>query len=76
MHRGVSARINQSAANGAERLVFMNARNKRLWSDLCGEAEVEEDLEKLQKLAEQITRILDDEQARLKSLQIKLKQNP
>jgi DNA gyrase/topoisomerase IV subunit A len=55
---------------------LMNARNKRRWSDLCGEAEVEEDLEKLQKLAEQITRILDDEQARLKSLQIKLKQNP
>jgi hypothetical protein len=49
----------------------MNARNKRRWNDLCGEAEVEEDLEKLQKLAEQITRILDDEQARLKSLQIK-----
>jgi hypothetical protein len=49
----------------------MNARNKRRWSDLCGEAEVEEDLENLQKLAEQITRILDDEQARLKGLQIK-----
>ena len=49
----------------------MNARNKRLWSDLCGEAEVEDDLEKLQKLAKQITRILDDEQARLKILQIK-----
>jgi hypothetical protein len=49
----------------------MNARNKRLWSDLCGEAEVEDDLEKLQKLAEQITRILDDEQARLKGLQLK-----
>jgi hypothetical protein len=49
----------------------MNARNKRRWSDLCGEAEVEEDLEKLRKLAEQITRILDDEQARLKGLQIK-----
>ena len=38
---------------------------------MCGEAEVEDDLEKLQKLAEQITRILDDEQARLKSLQNK-----
>jgi hypothetical protein len=49
----------------------MNARNKRRWSDLCGEAEVEEDLEKLRKLAEQITRILDDEQARLKGLRIK-----
>jgi hypothetical protein len=49
----------------------MNARNKRRWSDLCGEAEVEEDLENLQKLAEQITRILDDEQARLRTLQIK-----
>lgn len=55
------------------RLVLMNARNKRRWSDLCGEAEVEEDLEKLQKLAEQITHILDDEQARLKSLHIKAK---
>ena len=50
---------------------LMNARNKRRWSDLCGEAEVEDDLAKLQKLAEQITRILRDEQARLKGLQIK-----
>jgi hypothetical protein len=53
------------------RLVPMNIRNKRRWGDLCGEAEAEEDLEKLLKFAEQITRILDDEQARLKSLQIK-----
>jgi hypothetical protein len=45
----------------------MNARNKRRWSDLCGEAEVEEDLGKLQKLAEQITRILDAEQERLRN---------
>jgi hypothetical protein len=49
----------------------MNARNKRRWSDLCGEAEVEDDVEKLRKLAEQITRILDVEQARLKGLQLK-----
>jgi len=49
----------------------MNARNKRRWSDLCGEAEVEEDPKKLQKLAEQITRILDEERARLNDLQIK-----
>jgi hypothetical protein len=49
----------------------MNARNKRRWSDLCGEAEVEDDLEKLRKLAEQITRILDVEQTRLKGLQLK-----
>ncbi len=37
---------------------------------MCGEAEVEEDPKKLQKLAEQITRILDEEQARLRSLQV------
>jgi hypothetical protein len=49
----------------------MNARNKRRWSDLCGEAEVEDDLEKLRKLAEQITRILYVEQTRLKGLQLK-----
>jgi hypothetical protein len=54
----------------------MNARNKRRWNDLCGEAEVEEDLEKLQKLADQITRILDDAQARLKKLQIKAVRKP
>ena len=54
----------------------MNARNKRRWSDLCGEAEVEEDLEKLRKLAEQITRILDDEQDRLKNLQVKAARTP
>jgi hypothetical protein len=44
---------------------FMNARNKRRWSDLCGEAEVQEDTRKLKKLAEQIVRILDAEQKRL-----------
>jgi hypothetical protein len=54
----------------------MNARNKRRWSDLCGEAEVEEDLKKLQNLADQITRILDDEQSRLKKLQIKAVRKP
>jgi hypothetical protein len=54
----------------------MNARNKRRWNDLCGEAEVEEDLKHLQKLAEQITRILDDEQARLKILQVKAERTP
>jgi hypothetical protein len=41
----------------------MNARNKRRWSDLYGEAEVQEDPRKLKKLAEQIVRILDAEYA-------------
>jgi hypothetical protein len=43
----------------------MNARNKKRWSDLCGEAEVQEDPRKLKRLAEQIVRILDAEQKRL-----------
>jgi hypothetical protein len=45
---------------------LMNARNKRVWRDLCEEAEAVEDWEKLRKLAEQITAILDVEQERLK----------
>jgi hypothetical protein len=49
------------------RLVLINARNKRRWSDLCGEAEVEANPEKLQMLAEQIMRILDSEQKRLRN---------
>ena len=61
---------------GILRLVLMNARNKRRWNDLCGEAAVEEDLKNLQKLAEQITRILDDEQVRLKILQVKAERTP
>ncbi len=40
--------------------------NKRRWNDLCGEAQVEKDPGKLRKLAEQITRILDAEQKRLR----------
>jgi len=33
--------------------------NKRRWNDLCGEAEVQEEPSKFEKLANQITRILD-----------------
>jgi hypothetical protein len=40
-----NATINQSGPLNPRRLVLMNARIKRRWSDLCGEAEVEENLE-------------------------------
>jgi len=47
----------------------MHGPDKRRWRDLCEEAEVEDDPRKLQKLTDQITRILNAEQKRLKILE-------
>ena len=47
----------------------MRGPDKRRWRDLCEEAEVEEDPRKLQKLTNQIMRILNDQQKRLKTLE-------
>jgi hypothetical protein len=45
----------------------MRGRDKRRWRDLCEEAEAVDDAKKLQKLARQITHILDTEQKRLRN---------
>ena len=45
----------------------MRGRDKRRWRDLCEEAEAVDDAKKLQKLARQITNILDAEQKRLRN---------
>jgi hypothetical protein len=48
----------------------MHGPQKRRWNDLCGEVEVEEDPRKFQRLAEQIKRILNDQQKHLDKREI------
>jgi len=41
------------------------------WMDLCEQAAVEQDSEKLLRLAQEIVRLLDEKEERLKSLRLK-----
>ena len=72
----------QAASTTQERLVtcYLGSEVNRLmrddqmrepWMDLCEQASVEQDTEKLLLLAQEIVRLLDEKEERLKSLRLK-----
>ena len=49
----------------------MKDQTREPWMDLCEQAAVEEDSERLLRLAQEIVRLLDEKEERLKSLRMK-----
>ena len=47
----------------------MQGKTKERWMELCEQAAVEQDAEKLMRLIDEITRMLDDKDERLKRAQ-------
>jgi hypothetical protein len=67
IQEGLATRYIESQAN----LLMKNDQTREPWMDLCEQAAVEEDSEKLLLLAQEIVRLLDEKKEdRLKSLRL------
>ena len=48
----------------------MQGKNAESWQNLCAQAAVEQDPQKLMQLVEEITRLLDEKKDRLSNVQV------